>query len=94
MWLNIVFIIFILNKYISNLFLEYFQMLKKLYKYFLGIRLIFKYIEILGIYIILGVLLGDDIYFNIYNNLNWDEDEDNCYFIINYFFKIAGGVIS
>ena len=78
----------------SNLFLKYFQILKKLYRYFLGIKLIFKYIKILEVYIILGILLNNNIYFNIYNNLDWGEDKNNYYFIINYFFKIAGKTIS
>ena len=94
MWLDIIFIIFILNKYINNLSLEYFQILKKLYKYLLEVRLILKYIKIPKIYIILGILLNNNIYLNIYNNLNWGEDEDNYHFIINYFFKIIDGVIS
>ena len=91
--MDIIFIIFILNRYISNLFLEYFQILKKLYRYLLRIKLILKYIRILEIYIILGILLNNNIYFNTYNNLDWGEDKNNYYFIINYFFEIAGGII-
>ena len=87
------FVISILNKYISNSSSEYFQTLKKLYKYFLGIKLIFKYIGVLEIYIILGMLLGGDIYLNIYSDLDWGKDKNNCCFIINYFFKIIGRVI-
>ena len=87
------FTISILNKYISNLFLEHFQILKKLYKYFLGARLVLKYIGILGVYIILGILLNGDIYLNTYSNLDWGRDEDNCCSIINYFFEIIGRVI-
>ena len=64
-----------------------------MYKYFLGVRLVLKYIKVLGVYIILEILLGDNIYLNIYNNLDWGGDKNNCYFIINYFFKIVGGVI-
>ena len=74
--------------------MEHFQILKKLYKYLLGVKLIFKYIKVPGAYIILKILLDSNIYLNIYNNLNWDRDKDNHYSIINYFFKIAGGVIS
>ena len=59
----------------------------------MGIKLIFKYIEVLKIYIILEILLGGDIYLNTYNNSDWDRDKDNYYFIINYFFKIAGRAI-
>ena len=54
----------------NNLFLEYFQILKKLYRYFLRVKLVFKYIRILGVYIILGILLGNNIYLNIYSDLN------------------------
>ena len=68
--------------------------MKKLYRYLLEIKLIFKYIGILEICIILGVLLGGDIYLNIYSNLNWGGDEDNYYFIIDYFFEIVNKVIS
>ena len=93
MWLNIIFIIFILSKYINNPSLKYFQILKKLYKYFLKTKLIFKYIGILKIYIILGILLDNDIYLNIYNNLDWGGDKNNYYFIINYFFKIVSRAI-
>ena len=67
--------------------------MKKLYKYLLEIKLIFKYIGVLGVCIILGILLDNNIYLNTYNNLNWDRDKDNYYFIINYFFEIAGGAI-
>ena len=74
--------------------MEYFQILKKLYKYFLKIRLILKYTEILKVYIILRILSDNNIYLNIYSNLNWDKDKDNYYFIINYFFKIVNRVIS
>ena len=88
------FAISILNKYINNLSLEYFQVLKKLYRYFLGAKLIFKYIKILKIYIILGILLDSNIYLNIYNNLNWGGNKDNYYSIIDYFFKIADKAIS
>ena len=58
------------------------------------IRLTLKYIGILGICIISGILLGGNIYLNIYSNLDWGGDEDNYYFIIGYFFEIAGGAIS
>ena len=92
--MDIIFIIFILNKYINNPSLKYFQILKKLYKYFLRTRLTLKYIGIPKIYIILGVLLDNDIYLNIYSDLDWDKNKDNYYSIINYFFKIAGKVIS
>ena len=78
----------------SNLSLEHFQVLKKLYRYFLGVRLVFKYTEILEICIVLGVLLGGDIYLDIYSDLDWDKDKNNYYFIIDYFFEIADGVIS
>ena len=54
----------------SNLFLKYFQTLKKLYKYLLRTKLIFKYIEIPEIYIISKISLDNNIYLNIYNNLN------------------------
>ena len=74
--------------------MEYFQILKKLYRYLLGVRLILKYIEISEIYIVLGVSLDNNIYLNTYSNLDWGENKNNYYFIINYFFKIAGGVIS
>ena len=87
------FAIFILSRYINNLSLKYFQALKKLYRYFLGVRLAFKYIKILEIYIILGILLDNNIYLNIYNNLDWGGNKDNYYSIINYFFEIAGGTI-
>ena len=74
--------------------MEYFQALKKLYKYFLGVKLIFKYIGILEIYIILGILLDNNIYLNIYSDLDWGRNKDNYYFIINYFFKIIDKIIS
>ena len=70
MWLNIAFIISILNKYINNLSSEYFQILKKLYKYFLEIKLAFKYIGIPGTHIISRILPDSNIYLNIYNNLD------------------------
>ena len=74
--------------------MEYFQALKKLYRYLLEVRLIFKYIEIPKIYIILEILLDNNIYLNTYNNLDWGGDEDNYYSTINYFFEIAGRAIS
>ena len=74
--------------------MKYFQVLKKLYRYFLGAKLIFKYIEVLGVYIILRILSDNNIYLNIYNNLDWGGDKDNYYSMINYFFKIVGGAIS
>ena len=77
----------------NNLSLEYFQALKKFYRYLLGARLALKYTGIPGTHIISGVLLGGDICFNVYNNLDWGKDEDNCRSIIGYFFEIAGGVI-
>ena len=94
MWLDIIFIIFILNKYINNLFLKHFQTLKKLYKYFLGVKLILKYIGISEVCIISGISPNNNIYLNIYNDLDWDKDENNYYFMINYFFKIANRIIS
>ena len=74
--------------------MEYFQALKKLYKYFLKVKLIFKYTGVSEIYIILRILSGDNIYLNIYNNLDWDKNKNNYYSIINYFFKIADKAIS
>ena len=68
--MDIIFIIFILNKYINNPSLKHFQTLKKLYKYLLKTKLILKYIEVPGIYIISEILLNNNIYLNIYNNLN------------------------
>ena len=88
------FITSILSRYMSNPSLEHFQVLKKLYRYLLGTRLALKYIGILEIYIILGISLDNDIYLNTYNNLDWDRDKDNYYFIISYFFKIADKIIS
>ena len=78
----------------SNLSLEYFQALKKLYKYLLGVRLVFKYTEVPGARIISGILLGGDIYLNIYSDSDWGKDKDNCCSIINYFFEIADKTIS
>ena len=92
--MDITFAIFILNKYINNLFLKYFQTLKKLYRYLLKTKLIFKYIGISEIYIILKILSDGNIYLNIYNNLDWDKNKNNYYSITDYFFKIVGGVIS
>ena len=60
----------------------------------MGVKLVFKYTEILKIYIILEILPGNNIYLNIYNNLDWGGDENNYYFITNYFFKIIDGAIS
>ena len=94
MWLNIIFITSILNRYINNLSLKYFQTLKKLYKYLLETRLTLKYTEVPGVYIILKILLDNNIYLNTYSDLNWGGDKDNYYSIINYFFEIAGRIIS
>ena len=51
------------------------------------VKLIFKYIGILEIYIISEILLDNNIYLNIYNNLNWGGDENNYYSIIGYFLR-------
>ena len=92
--LNITFIIFTLNKYISNPSLKHFQALKKLYKYLLEAKLALKYIGILEIYIISEISPNSNIYLNTYNDLDWGKDKNNYYSIINYFFKIAGEAIS
>ena len=92
--MNIIFATSTLSRYINNLSLENFQVLKKLHRYLLGIRLILKYTGILGAHIVSGVLLGDDICLNTYNNLDWGGDEDNHHSIIDYFFEIVGGAIS
>ena len=68
MRLNIIFTIFILSRYMSNLSLKHFQILKKLYRYLLKIKLVFKYTEISEIYIISGILSGSNIYLDIYSN--------------------------
>ena len=94
MQLDIIFAIFILSRYISNPSLEHFQTLKKLYRYLLGTRLILKYIKVLRARIISGILLDNDIYLDTYSDSNWGRDENNCYSMTNYFFKIAGGAIS
>ena len=67
--------------------------MKKLYRYFLRVKLTLKYIEVLGVYIVSEILLGGDIYLNTYNNLDWGGDKDNYCFIIGYFFEIVGGAI-
>ena len=92
--MNIIFIIFILNKYINNPSLKHFQILKKLYKYLLEARLILKYIKVPEIYIISEILSDNNIYLNIYSNSDWGKDKNNCYSIINYFFKIVNKAIS
>ena len=74
--------------------MEYFQVLKKLYRYLLRIRLTLKYIGIPGVYIISGISPDNDIYLNTYSDSDWGGDKNNYYSIINYFFKIAGGAIS
>ena len=94
MRLDIVFIIFMLSKYISNPSLEHFQALKKLHRYLLGARLAFKYTGIPGAHIISGVLLGGDICLNAYSDLDWGGDKDNRHSTTGYFFEIAGGAIS
>ena len=78
----------------SNLFSKHFQTLKKLYKYFLKIKLTLKYIGVSEAHIILEILLNDNIYLNIYNNSDWNRNKNNHHFIINYFFKITNRVIS
>ena len=59
----------------------------------MGIRLVLKYIEVPEVYIISEILLNNNIYLDIYNNLDWGRDEDNYYSTTDYFFEIVGGVI-
>ena len=54
----------------SNLSLEYFQALKKLHRYLLGARLALKYIGVLGAYIVLEMLLNNNICLNAYSDLD------------------------
>ena len=50
--LDIAFLILNFSKYISNLLFRYFQIFKQIYRYFLGIRLNFQYLEISDINIV------------------------------------------